>query len=362
MNTPKQFIIKILTSILALLVICALVVVIFDPFYHYHGPLPGMTPVLTEKEYQCVGTLRNFEYQGLIVGSSVAENNNNSWYEQDFGCDTVLKAIRSYGATADLCYLLDVAFEEHSPEYVFYSIDTTSLSASPEPTYATTGSPLYLYDKNPFNDYTYLWNKDVLFKKVPYMIVQSVFADYDDNLSYNWEEGKVFSEPAMLSHYARPSVITPMKKEDEYADNLAANIKLLTDQVENHPDTNFKFFFPAYSMLFWDSAYRGGDSDAYLYNEKTAIEALLEYDNVEVYYFKNNEEITTNLDNYMDTLHFTSDINHYMEQQMAAGEDRVTKDNVDEIFKSMHDYVDKIENEYVKYYEDNDMFVYDVAF
>jgi archaellum component FlaC len=51
-----------------------------------------------------------------------------------------------------------------------------------------------------------------------------------------------------------------------------------------------------------------------------------------------------------------------MEQQMAAGESRVTKDNVDEIFKSMHDYVDKIENEYVKYYEDNDMFVYDVAF
>ena len=362
MNTPKAFIKKILIGIIALLLAVALVVVIFDPFYHYHGPLFGMTPVLTEKEYQCVGTLRNFEYQGLIVGSSVAENNNNSWYEKDFGCETVIKAIRSYGATADLCYLLDVAFEEHSPEYVFYSIDTTSLSASPEPTYETTGSPTYLYDKNPFNDYTYLWNKDVLFKKIPYMMVQSVFAHYDDNLSYNWEAGKDFSEAGMLSHYARSSTIAEMKKEDEYAENLAANIELLTTQVANHPETNFKFFFPAYSILFWDNAYRQGDSDAYLYNEKTAIKALLEYDNVEVYYFKNNEEITSNLNNYMDTLHFTSEINHFMEQQMAAGESRVTKENVDILFESMHEYVDKIENELLIYYEENDMFLYDVAF
>jgi len=357
-----MFIQKILIGIIALLLVCALVVVIFDPFYHYHGPIFGMTPVLTDKEYQCVGTLRNFDYQGLIVGSSVAENNNNSWYEEDFGCDTVIKAIRSYGATADLCYLLDVAFEEHDPEYVFYSIDTTSLSASPEPTYETTGSPTYLYDKNPFNDYTYLWNKDVLFKKIPYMLVQSLFAGYDDNLSYNWEEGKVFSEEAMLSHYARSSTISEMKKEDAYIDNLTANINLLTTEVENHPDTNFKFFFPAYSILFWDSAYRSGDSDAYLYNEKMAIKALLQYDNVEVYYFKDNEEITSNLNNYMDTLHFTSEINHYMEEQMAAGECRVTEDTVDALFESMHEYVDKIENELVKYYEDNDMFLYDVAF
>lgn len=362
MNNSKDFIKKILITICSLLIICALVVIIFDPFYHYHAPLFGMTPVLTEKEYQCVGTLRNFEYQGLIVGSSVAENNNNSWYEEDFACDTVIKAIRSYGATADLCYLLDVAFESHVPEYVFYSIDTTSLSASPQTTYETTGSPTYLYDQNIFNDYTYLWNKDVLFERIPYMLVQSLFTDYDDNLSYNWEEGKVFSESAMLSHYARSSTISDMKKEDFYADNLAANISLLTSEVINHPETEFKFFFPAYSILFWDSAYRSGDVNAYLYDEKAAIDALLEYDNVEVYYFQNNEEITSNLDNYMDTLHFTSEINHYMEQQIALGECRVTKDNIDELFDSMHDYVDKIENELVIYYENNDLFLYDEAY
>ena len=50
------------------------IVVLFDPFYHYHKPLPGLKAVLTDKEYQCVGTLRNFDYNALIVGSSVCEN------------------------------------------------------------------------------------------------------------------------------------------------------------------------------------------------------------------------------------------------------------------------------------------------
>ena len=54
----------------ALLLLTAVVgaVVLFDPFYQYHKPLPGLKAVLTDKEYQCVGTLRNFDYNALIVG------------------------------------------------------------------------------------------------------------------------------------------------------------------------------------------------------------------------------------------------------------------------------------------------------
>ena len=81
-------------------------VIVFDPFYQYHEPLPGLKAVLTDKEYQCIGTLRTFDYDALIVGSSVCENYNDHWFDEGFDCKTI-KAIRSYGATADLCYLLD---------------------------------------------------------------------------------------------------------------------------------------------------------------------------------------------------------------------------------------------------------------
>lgn len=125
MEADRKFIRSFFIRSILLLSAVIAVVVVFDPFYHYHRPLPGLKAVLTDKEYQCIGTLRTFDYDALIVGSSVCENYNNHWFDDGFDCQTI-KAIRSYGATADLCYLLDSAFEKHDLRYVFYNIDPSS--------------------------------------------------------------------------------------------------------------------------------------------------------------------------------------------------------------------------------------------
>lgn len=109
----KRFLKYFFAGTAVLLLLCILLVVIFDPFYQYHKPLPGLKAVLTDKEYQCVGSLKNFDYDAVIAGSSVSENYNNHWFDEGFNC-TSIKAIRSYGATADLCYLLDIAFRDHT--------------------------------------------------------------------------------------------------------------------------------------------------------------------------------------------------------------------------------------------------------
>ena len=67
-----------------LLLLCVLAVVIFDPFFQYHKPLFGLKAVLTDKEYQCTGSLKTFDYDSVIAGSSVAENYNNGWFDQGF--------------------------------------------------------------------------------------------------------------------------------------------------------------------------------------------------------------------------------------------------------------------------------------
>ena len=235
----KSFFIR--TLILLTAVIGA--VVLFDPFYQYHRPLPGLKAVLTDKEYQCVGTLRNFDYNALIVGSSVCENYNNGWFDQGFDCHTI-KAIRSYGATADLKMLLDIAYENHELDYVFYNIDPSSLSASDKPTYVSTGCPMYLYDKNHFNDYQYTLNKDVMMEKIPYMLAFSLIGDYDEGDSYNWAQWKYFGADMATGMYARKPSVAQMQPETATADALKKNIALLTEMVETHPDTTFKFFVP----------------------------------------------------------------------------------------------------------------------
>lgn len=343
----KSFFIR---SALVLLFIIGLVV-LFDPFYQYHKPLPGLKSVLTDKEYQCVGTLRNFDYDSLIVGSSVCENYNNNWFNEGFDC-TAIKAIRSYGATADLCYLLDTAYETHELQYVFYNIDPSSLSASTETTYESTGCPMYLYDTNVWNDAQYVLNKDVLLEKIPYMLAFSFLGDYDEGNSYNWAQWKYFGADLATGMYNRKPSIKPMLEENYYEEELTGNIKLLTTQVEAHPETTFKFFFSPYSMLWWDDAYRGGELDTCIYNEKKAIGTLLEYENVEIYYYQDNEEIITNLDNYMDMIHFSKEINQSICSSLIAQESRLTKENYEERLENMRQLAKQIvEKNILEYYD-----------
>ena len=357
-NSSVKFIKRIVAIILALMVLVAGIVVVFDPFYHYHKPWLGLKAVLNDKEYQCVGTLRNFDYDSLIVGSSVMENNDNSWFNEAFDVTTI-KAIRSYGATADLCYLLDVAYESHDLKYVFYNIDPSSLYGEAVTTYESTGCPMYLYDKNPFNDIKYLFNKDVLLEKIPYQIASSFIGDYNENLSYNWAKWKSFGPELALGLYFRSREVKEMLPEDAYIDNLTANIALLTKEVEAHPETEFIFFYPPYSMLWWDMSYRGGETDAIIYCEKEMTKALLQYDNVRIFCFQNEPEVTTDLNNYMDTIHFSPEINRLMLDQIIAGEYEMTHDNYEEVIDGVKAFSDEVQESYIKTYEQQDLLNYE---
>lgn len=334
-----------------LLLICALTVILFDPFFQYHKPLSGLKAVLTEKEYQVPGTLKNFEYDSVIAGSSVAENYYNDWFNEGFDCN-VIKAIRSYGATADLCYFLDMAFEYRDLKYVFYNLDPSALVADPEPTYELTGSPMYLYDDNYLNDLEYILNKDVLFERVPYLLAQSLAGDYDENDSYNWSQWKQFNSDMALGLYLRRPDIAEMKPQDYYEELLCDNLNLLTERISAHPETTFYIFVPPYSMLWWDSTYRDGDTEAYLYNMEQAMVTLLEYENVRFFYFQNDREVITNLENYMDTLHFSQDINHYICNCMIEESHEITIDNYQETMEDMRLLAYEIPKEQMDAYED----------
>lgn len=357
--SSKKFIKRLIITVLVLIFAVGAVVYVFDPFYHYHKPWLGLKEVLNDKEYQCIGTLRHFDYDTLLVGSSVMENNDNAWYDEAYGVKSI-KAIRSYGATADLCYLMDEAYENHDIKYVFYNIDPSSLSADAETTYESTGCPMYLYDHNPFNDVQYLFNKDVLFEKIPYMVANSYLGDYDEGLSYNWAKWKTFDIQMALGLYYRPIDVVEMQDETIYSDKLSANIALLTKEVADHPETQFMFFYPAYSMLWWDGVYRTGERDAYIYCEKEMTKALLQYDNVRIFCFQNEPDVITDLYNYMDSIHFSPEINKLMLDQMINGEYEMTLDNYEEVLDGVKEFSDKIVNELIVPYEEQDMLTYEI--
>ena len=351
---------KVFVCLTALLVTlaCALVVV-FDPFYHYHAPYFKLKAVLNEKEYQCVGTLKNFDYDAVLAGSSMIENNDNALYNAAFDC-TCVKAARSYGATADLFWMLERAYEGHEIKQVFYNIDPSALHAETETTFEKSGCPMYLYDENPFNDIKYLLNKDVLLKRIPYQIAQSLSSSYNEDLSYNWAEGKDFSKAGALSQYYRlPKEVDPLEK-DANKEALYGNIALLERLCDEHPETEYRFFFPAYSMLWWDMINRNGELESTFYEIEETLRALTEHENARVYVFLDDEETVTDLDNYMDTMHCRPEINSRMLDMMAKDEHIVGKDDIARVMEGLRSLVkERILKEEIPLLEKEDVFLYD---
>lgn len=233
---------------------------------------------------------------------------------------------------------------------VFYSLDLFALGGDPDIEFPDESMPLYLYDRNPFTDVNYVLNKDVIFEDIPYMLAETFLDDYDEGTSYNWAQYKTFSKEEALSHYDRPEEIAPMKAEEEYKEFVDGNVELLVKRVEQHPDTMFYFFYPPYSMLWWDNMYRSGELEQVMYAAGTSAERLLGYENVRMYYFQNDRDIILDLDQYMDPVHFTAEINQYMVEQMKEDNYRFTEENYREELDKMRKLAEEIREKEIKKY------------
>jgi len=228
----KKFIKHFLIQVSILLALAALLVIVIDPFFHYHAPISPLKAVVTKAEYQCVGTIDHFAYDSILLGSSVAENFNNRWFDEAFGCKTI-KGIKESGTTADLIYYLERAYESHEISNVFYSLDLFALCADTEPTMLAENMPLYLYNENPLDDVKYVWNKAVIFEHIPYMAAMSFIGDYDEGMSYNWGQYKTFSAADTVNRYNRPRE----KQEEKFEEDIKA---LIDDNQEGISMTDVK--------------------------------------------------------------------------------------------------------------------------
>ena len=344
-SNKRNFLKKLILSIGIVAILTAGIVFVFDPFYHYHKPIKPLKAVLTQAEYQVIGTLRTFDYDSLIAGSSMAENYNNRWFDETFDC-TAIKAVKPGANTSDLIYLLEAAYEEREIKNVFYTLDISALTTIIQKHFVNEGMPLYLYNKNPLDDVKYLFNKHVIFEDIPYMIANSFIGNYDEGDSFNWAQYKEFG----TLHYTPTEEKQAEKTLDEYAHYVDFNLDKLENLVKEHPETKFYFMVPPYSSIWWYEAYMCGDLELNFYALDQAFTRLLAYDNVEIHYFQEMEEIVSDLSLFMDTIHYHPDVNKTLVELIPSCEYKVTLDKKDEILDSMKELVNKCVFEYAPLY------------
>lgn len=332
------------------LLLIFLVVWFFDPFYQYHAPFGERQAVLYDRDNQMPGSVRNFTYDSVLVGSSVVENCDSTILDAHYGCDT-LKVIKASGSVADLLYYLEMAQEEHNLKNVFWCLDMPALNSNPQTTLYGEDIPRYLHTEAVIDDYTYIYNKDILLETIPKVLAYEMQGRNVGGEAYNWAAGKEFSAAMAMRAYEKPAESLPPQDFSKNLDYISRNIENLAKQIEAHPETQYRFFFPPYSMSWWDCAYVNGQLEEQFYMLEQTIPVLLSYDNVEVYYYQAEEEIICNLDNYMDLVHYSPAVNQYMLEQMCKGEGRITEENWQDAVTGMRELVKRINEELIyKYY------------
>lgn len=346
----KRFLKRFFIGLGAFLGTMILLVVIFDPFYHYHGPLGNMKAVLEERDYEVVGTLDHFEYEAIILGTSIAENYNTNQFLENFGMNTI-KGIRASGSNADLLYYLDRAYQNCDVEQVFYFVDYSSLGSSLETTFASADTD-FITNNNPFDDIEYVLNKDVLLKKIPIQLAYSYFIPYDEGEAYSWYATKEFSKQAIMSRYYPREDFLEMESIEKIDEIYYKNIELLYEKILAHPETEFDIVFSPASALWWDNAYREGKAEQYLYLVYYLTEMFQDCNNVKIYFYQ-ADDAAFELDNYMDTVHFSEAVNRDICDKLAKDIGRITMENVEGKLREMYGLVEEFATQGIKeYYPD----------
>ena len=327
------------------LAVCLIIISLFnwyvDPFYHYHKPLGSLKTYLYNQVYQTPGVAEHFTYDSAIVGSSMTENFRASWYE-DMGYHTV-KMSYSGAHTSDLNIILNKVYASHN-DVKFIIMDLNDFQLTTDADLQFAEQPQYLYEDNWWDDTLYLWNNDVFWSSMGNVLacMTDHCTDIDD--FYTWEDPSLFSKGKVMEtcrEYMDSIKLQIQNKTLEKYDGLqeyeycADNMENLTSVIESHPETQFYFFYPPYSILYWEEQVLTGRLDTILSVYQLSMETLLKYDNVRVFYFQDETQIIENLDGYRDTCHFTPAVNKYIFECMRDGEKEINVSNLRQHLESM---------------------------
>lgn len=315
-----------------------------DPFFHYHAPRTDrfFYPLDNERSMND-GILRHFDYDAIITGTSLAACFKTSELDALFGVHSV-KIPASGASYFEINRLINTGLETH-PEMklVVRSIDRHLLLYGAEELRDDLGEyPDYLYDRNPFNDYQYLFNADVLFTRCLNMALDAArpgfvpgMTSFDDYSNTMAEYKGAFGLPNIenMFHFDLDAVGEPIHLS-EY-DRQAVTRKIQENVVataEAHPDVTFYCFFPPVSLGYWRDRIALGDIYAQIEAEQLASELMLQCPNIRLFDFTGRTDIISDVNQYRDLMHYGEWINSLMLKWMREDRYRLMEENVADFF------------------------------
>ena len=226
----------------ALLLLCALAVFLIDPFEHYRES--SILPLYDQESYNNPGIARNYDYDAVILGTSMVEMSHPSVIDACFDVTSVKLPMRG-SHIAQMGWQLTHAFKTHELKLAILAVDAYSMMGQPDDMEEIYD---YLWNDDPLDDVNYLLNRDVVLVKIPKMlrnIGRPLTTKRDD--MYQWTD-VVFSAQSVFD--AIPVIAQKdMQPADTNLSRSTENVERhLIPSIEAHPETVFKIYMPPYSV------------------------------------------------------------------------------------------------------------------
>lgn len=343
MKTGKTWSLGVLIAFLMMLAGITIFIVIVDPFFHYHKPLEHLEYPIDNQRYQNDGILKHFEYDAVIIGTSMTANFKTSELNQLFDVNSV-KVPFDGASYKEINENLERAIAANSDiKLIVRGLDYDRLLDEKDVMfYETDYYPTYLYDDSFFNDTKYWFNKSILWNNtwevIRYTKDGKITPSFDQYS--NWMPNWTFGKDAVDATYLREEKMDEiMGLSENDVKNIQENFtQNVTDLVAKNSNIEFYFFFTPYSIYYWDSLKQTGMLERQLQAEKKAIEILLQYDNIHLFSFSDEFDMISNLDNYKDIKHYGENVNSQMLVWMKEGKHQLTKENYQSYYNLIYKF------------------------
>ena len=318
LKAAKRWALFVLGACMAGVLGCAAAVYGVDPFEQYRES--SILPLYDQESYNNPGIAKNYDYNAVILGTSMVEMSNPSVIDECFSVSSVKLPMRG-SHTAQMGWQLEHVLQNREIDLAILAVDAYSLMGPVEDREEIYE---YLWNDNLLDDVNYLLHRDVLLVKIPKML-KNIGRDGPDTKRddmYKWTDVTFSSESVFFSIPDVP--LSDMQDAQYRLERSTQNIEQhLARHIANNPQTTFKIYMPPYSMGYWYLMTRQGISEQQYRSRARVCELLLQYPNVEIYDYSSRMEWAMDLDEYFDYSHHSSAVSDKIMRAMAAGENRV---------------------------------------
>jgi hypothetical protein len=331
MKYIKKIKLFILVTIIFLVTISSINFII-DPFQQYRQATFHKT-IFMKGFYLNSGLIKNYNYNSVIIGSSMTQNFIIDEVNNKLKYNNVIKLPISGGNIIEHCTILNSAIKSGKVENVLFGLDIFSLKN------ATNRLPTYLYDYDILNDYLYLTSIDTLKRSILYPFLHYTISKTHIKLNYNkmfqWQHNfneSDFNSTKVLSLFSNNDIdLDENVNQEQLIKERIYNVsKYLIPLIKNNPNINFTFFYPPYSILTYKQIEASNTLDNFISTKKQIFKIMSKYKNIKIYDFQSVEYITHNLNNYKDVTHYHQKINTWMLEQIYNNNYLVNKNNINE--------------------------------